>query len=109
MSTVTVPSKETHDRIEIPLQSASEDIWQRKYQLKNNQGEAVGVIAAQSIGEPGTQYHSILDPVILEKLRTDLPHLQVIVFTVVGIGSVLAVPESDLHNRIVSFFDNQPK
>ena len=26
---------------EIPLQPASEDIWQRKYQLKNTQGEAV--------------------------------------------------------------------
>jgi ribonucleoside-diphosphate reductase alpha chain len=41
MSTVTVPSKETSDRIDIPLQPAAEDIWQRKYQLKNNQGEAV--------------------------------------------------------------------
>jgi ribonucleoside-diphosphate reductase alpha chain len=28
-------------RLEIPLQPASEDIWQRKYQLKSNKGEAV--------------------------------------------------------------------
>ena len=28
-------------RIDIPLQPASEDIWQRKYQLKNNRGEAI--------------------------------------------------------------------
>jgi len=41
MSTVTRPIKETTERLEIPLQPASEDIWQRKYQLKNNQGEAV--------------------------------------------------------------------
>ena len=41
MSTVTQPVKETNDRIDIPLQPASEDIWQRKYQLKNKQGEAV--------------------------------------------------------------------
>ena len=27
--------------IEIPLQPASEDIWQRKYQLKKSNGEAV--------------------------------------------------------------------
>jgi len=41
MSTVTQPVKATNDRIDIPLQPASEDIWQRKYQLKNKQGEAV--------------------------------------------------------------------
>ncbi|HHJ35426.1 MAG TPA: adenosylcobalamin-dependent ribonucleoside-diphosphate reductase [Gammaproteobacteria bacterium] len=41
MSTVIHPSKETSERVEISLQPASEDIWQRKYQLKNNQGEAV--------------------------------------------------------------------
>jgi ribonucleoside-diphosphate reductase alpha chain len=41
MSTVSHPAKKTVDRIEIPLQPASEDIWQRKYQLKNKQGEAV--------------------------------------------------------------------
>ncbi|MBE9568931.1 MAG: adenosylcobalamin-dependent ribonucleoside-diphosphate reductase [Proteobacteria bacterium] len=41
MSTVTLPVKETNDRIDIPLQPASEDIWQRKYQLKDNHGEAV--------------------------------------------------------------------
>lgn len=41
MSTVTQPVNETNDRIDIPLQPASEDIWQRKYQLKNNHGEAV--------------------------------------------------------------------
>ena len=34
MSTVTQPVNETNDRIDIPLQPASEDIWQRKYQLK---------------------------------------------------------------------------
>ncbi len=34
MNIVTQPAKETNDRIEIPLQPASEDIWQRKYQLK---------------------------------------------------------------------------
>jgi len=41
MSTVIHPSKETVELTEIPLQPASEDIWQRKYQLKNNLGEAV--------------------------------------------------------------------
>jgi ribonucleoside-diphosphate reductase alpha chain len=41
MNTVTPSSKETIKGFEIPLQAASEDIWQRKYQLKNNQGEAV--------------------------------------------------------------------
>ena len=41
MSTVTQHTNETNDRIDIPLQPASEDIWQRKYQLKNNCGEAV--------------------------------------------------------------------
>ncbi|NOQ90412.1 MAG: adenosylcobalamin-dependent ribonucleoside-diphosphate reductase [Gammaproteobacteria bacterium] len=41
MSTVSQPAKEINNRTDIPLQSASEDIWQRKYQLKNNHGEAV--------------------------------------------------------------------
>lgn len=41
MSTVTQSNKEAAERIDIPLQPASEDIWQRKYQLKNNHGEAV--------------------------------------------------------------------
>jgi ribonucleoside-diphosphate reductase alpha chain len=41
MSTVIHPSKETVELTEIPLQPASEDIWQRKYQLKNKLGEAV--------------------------------------------------------------------
>ena len=41
MSTVSHPNKDTAERIDIPLQPASEDIWQRKYQLKNSLGEAV--------------------------------------------------------------------
>ena len=41
MNTVTQTTKATVERIEIPLQPAAEDIWQRKYQLKNKQGEAV--------------------------------------------------------------------
>jgi ribonucleoside-diphosphate reductase alpha chain len=41
MSTVIHPYKESVESTEIPLQPASEDIWQRKYQLKNNLGEAV--------------------------------------------------------------------
>jgi ribonucleoside-diphosphate reductase alpha chain len=41
MSTATRHSADAIKRIEIPLQPASEDIWQRKYQLKNNKGEAV--------------------------------------------------------------------
>ena len=41
MSTVIQPLNETNDRIDIPLQPASEDIWQRKYQLKDKHGEAV--------------------------------------------------------------------
>jgi ribonucleoside-diphosphate reductase alpha chain len=41
MSTVIHPAKQTVERIEIPLQAASEDIWQRKYQLKKNLGEEV--------------------------------------------------------------------
>ena len=41
MNPVTQVNKETENRIEIPIQPASEDIWQRKYQLKNNLGEAV--------------------------------------------------------------------
>ncbi len=41
MNTVTQTTKATAERIEIPLQPAAEDIWQRKYQLKNKHGEAV--------------------------------------------------------------------
>ena len=42
-----------HSRIWRMLQSVMEQTWQ---QVKNvNVGEAVGIIAAQSIGEPGTQ------------------------------------------------------
>ena len=41
MSTVIHPINESEERIDIPLQPASEDIWERKYQLKNKQGEAV--------------------------------------------------------------------
>ncbi len=41
MNTVKQATKETTESHEIPLQPASEDIWQRKYQLKNKQGEAV--------------------------------------------------------------------
>ena len=41
MSTVIHPYKESVESTDIPLQPASEDIWQRKYQLKNNLGEAV--------------------------------------------------------------------
>ncbi len=41
MNTATRSPVETIKPHEIPLQAASEDIWQRKYQLKNNQGEAV--------------------------------------------------------------------
>ncbi len=41
MSTVTRPSINTNERIEVPLQPASEDIWERKYQLKDSRGEAV--------------------------------------------------------------------
>jgi ribonucleoside-diphosphate reductase alpha chain len=40
-STVIQPANEVNNRIDIPLQPASEDIWQRKYQLKNTLGEAV--------------------------------------------------------------------
>jgi len=41
MKTVSRPNTKTEDRLDIPLQAASEDIWQRKYQLKNNKGDAV--------------------------------------------------------------------
>ncbi len=41
MKTVTTPAINTDERIEIPLQPASEDIWERKYQLKDTLGEAV--------------------------------------------------------------------
>ena len=41
MNSVTQVAKDTTESHEIPLQPASEDIWQRKYQLKNKQGEAV--------------------------------------------------------------------
>ncbi len=41
MKTVTHTVNQTAEHLEVPLQPASEDIWQRKYQLKNNLGEAV--------------------------------------------------------------------
>ena len=41
MSTVIQSPQNKDQDIDIPLQPASEDIWQRKYQLKNNNGEAV--------------------------------------------------------------------
>ena len=41
MKTVTPPVINTDERIEIPLQPASEDIWERKYQLKDTLGKAV--------------------------------------------------------------------
>lgn len=41
MKMVTPSVKEPVESHEIPLQPASEDIWQRKYQLKNKLGEAV--------------------------------------------------------------------
>jgi len=41
MNATTKPSSTVNKYLEIPLQPASEDIWQHKYQLKNNQGEAV--------------------------------------------------------------------
>jgi len=41
MKTVSRPENKTEERLDIPLQAASEDIWQRKYQLKNNKGDAV--------------------------------------------------------------------
>ncbi len=41
MSSITQTEKASTERIEIPLQGAAEDIWQRKYQLKNKHGEAV--------------------------------------------------------------------
>jgi len=41
MSTTAYAETNTVNRQEIPLQPASEDIWQRKYQLKNKHGEAV--------------------------------------------------------------------
>ena len=41
MKTAKHHTIESIKRIDIPLQPASEDIWQRKYQLKNNRGEAV--------------------------------------------------------------------
>ena len=41
MSTVIHPVNESEEGIDIPLQPASADIWERKYQLKNKQGEAV--------------------------------------------------------------------
>ncbi len=41
MNTVTRAASKSIKPQEIALQPASEDIWQRKYQLKNQQGEAV--------------------------------------------------------------------
>lgn len=41
MTTIMKPSVLSTKGHEIPLQPASEEIWQRKYQLKNNRAEAV--------------------------------------------------------------------
>jgi ribonucleoside-diphosphate reductase alpha chain len=41
MNASTKTSATMAKHLDIPLQPASEDIWQHKYQLKNNQGEAV--------------------------------------------------------------------
>jgi ribonucleoside-diphosphate reductase alpha chain len=41
MSVVNHPSSATETSVEIPLQPASADIWERKYQLKTASGEAV--------------------------------------------------------------------
>ena len=41
MNTVSRSTTVTINLQEIPLQTASEDIWQRKYQLKNKQGDPV--------------------------------------------------------------------
>jgi len=41
MSVVNHPSAATETTIEIPLQSASADIWERKYQLKSADGKAI--------------------------------------------------------------------
>ena len=41
MNTATQSLTDSIKNVEIPLQPASEDIWQRKYQLKNSTGEAV--------------------------------------------------------------------
>jgi len=41
MNASTKTSTTMIKHLDIPLQPASEDIWQHKYQLKNNQGEAV--------------------------------------------------------------------
>jgi ribonucleoside-diphosphate reductase alpha chain len=41
MNSSTRSTAATIKPLDIPLQPASEDIWQHKYQLKNNQGEAV--------------------------------------------------------------------
>jgi ribonucleoside-diphosphate reductase alpha chain len=41
MSVVNHPSNATETAVEIPLQPASIDIWQRKYQLKSASGEAI--------------------------------------------------------------------
>ncbi len=41
MTSILPASPADAEVIDIPLQAASEDIWQRKYQLKNKQGEPV--------------------------------------------------------------------
>jgi len=41
MNTATPSLTDSIKNIEIPLQPASEDIWQRKYQLKKSNGEAI--------------------------------------------------------------------
>ena len=43
MSVVNHPRSATESPVEIPLQPASFDIWERKYRLKTSQGEAVDV------------------------------------------------------------------
>lgn len=41
MNTIKQARKTSAETVEIALQPAADDIWQRKYQLKNKQGEAV--------------------------------------------------------------------
>ena len=41
MSVVNHPRNAAQASVEIPLQPASVDIWQRKYQLKSASGEAI--------------------------------------------------------------------
>ena len=50
MSTTAYAETNTVNRQEIPLQPASEDIWQRKYQLKNKHGEDVDLCVDRNSG-----------------------------------------------------------